>query len=229
MTTRDTDWDGVRLHVVTGKGGTGKTTTVRTLTDIFRRAGLRTLAVDLDPQGNLSDYFDIDPEAEPTIADVLNGTATAADAMVVCGELHAMSVPGDSLAWVNGGEVLGQQVLAELVAEGRGTGVGVVLGSTAGADEPRSGRDPSPSAAGTRRALIVCGLPGGGVAGYIDAEVGHDVLDPHLGQRRLQPAHDLVAASDRAAGRRVVELGAVAEDRPQKRPVAPVATPCVVV
>ena len=26
MTARDTDWDGVRLHVVTGKGGTGKTT-----------------------------------------------------------------------------------------------------------------------------------------------------------------------------------------------------------
>ena len=26
MTMRDTDWDGVRLHVVTGKGGTGKTT-----------------------------------------------------------------------------------------------------------------------------------------------------------------------------------------------------------
>ena len=26
MTTRDTDWDGVRLHVVSGKGGTGKTT-----------------------------------------------------------------------------------------------------------------------------------------------------------------------------------------------------------
>ena len=23
---RDTDWEGVRLHVVTGKGGTGKTT-----------------------------------------------------------------------------------------------------------------------------------------------------------------------------------------------------------
>jgi anion-transporting ArsA/GET3 family ATPase len=26
VTARDTDWDGVRLHVVTGKGGTGKTT-----------------------------------------------------------------------------------------------------------------------------------------------------------------------------------------------------------
>jgi len=26
---RDTDWEGVRLHVVTGKGGTGKTTVER--------------------------------------------------------------------------------------------------------------------------------------------------------------------------------------------------------
>ena len=31
MTTRDTDWDGVRLHVVTGKGGTGKTTVAAAL------------------------------------------------------------------------------------------------------------------------------------------------------------------------------------------------------
>ena len=40
------------------------------------------LAVDLDPQGNLSDYFDVDPEAEPTIGDVLAGRASAtADAI----------------------------------------------------------------------------------------------------------------------------------------------------
>ena len=61
------------VAVLSQKGGTGKTTTVRTLTDIFRRTGLKTLAVDLDPQGNLSDYFDLPPEAEPTIADVLAG------------------------------------------------------------------------------------------------------------------------------------------------------------
>jgi chromosome partitioning protein len=72
---------GQTIAVLSQKGGTGKTTTVRTLTDIFRRAGLRTLAVDLDPQGNLSDYFDVDPEASPTIADVLNATATAAEAI----------------------------------------------------------------------------------------------------------------------------------------------------
>src|SRR5436853_4812980 len=59
------------ISVLSQKGGTGKTTAVRTLTDIFRRIDLRVLAVDLDPQGNLSDYLDVDPEAAPTIGDVL--------------------------------------------------------------------------------------------------------------------------------------------------------------
>ena len=69
------------IAVLSQKGGTGKTTAVRTLTDIFRRAGLDTLAVDLDPQGNLSDYFDVDPDAEPTVADVLAGRAQASEAV----------------------------------------------------------------------------------------------------------------------------------------------------
>jgi len=69
------------IAVLSQKGGTGKTTTVRTLTDVFRRVGLDVLAVDLDPQGNLSDYFDIDPEASPTIGDVLSGRAKAKDAV----------------------------------------------------------------------------------------------------------------------------------------------------
>jgi len=69
------------IAVLSQKGGTGKTTAVRTLTDIFRRAGLETLAVDLDPQGNLSDYFDVDPQADPTIADVLTGRAEASEAV----------------------------------------------------------------------------------------------------------------------------------------------------
>jgi chromosome partitioning protein len=63
------------IAVLSQKGGTGKTTTVRTLTDVLRRCGLRVLAVDLDPQGNLSDYFDVPPDAEPTIAEVLTGQA----------------------------------------------------------------------------------------------------------------------------------------------------------
>src|SRR5215218_9625579 len=65
------------IAVLSLKGGTGKTTTVRTLADVFRRIGLDVLAVDLDPQGNLSDYFDVPPDASPTIADVLSGDAKA--------------------------------------------------------------------------------------------------------------------------------------------------------
>ncbi len=69
------------IAVLSQKGGTGKTTAVRTLTDVFRRSGVRTLAVDLDPQGNLSDYFDLPTDAKPTTADVLSGRSTAVKAI----------------------------------------------------------------------------------------------------------------------------------------------------
>jgi chromosome partitioning protein len=72
---------GQTIAVLSQKGGTGKTTTVRTLSDALRRAGVRTLAVDLDPQGNLSDYFDVEPDANPTIGDVLGGRAQADEAI----------------------------------------------------------------------------------------------------------------------------------------------------
>ncbi len=68
------------ITVLSQKGGTGKTTTVRTLTDAFRRRGVHTLAIDLDPQGNLSDYFDLAGN-DPTIADVLCGRSRASEAI----------------------------------------------------------------------------------------------------------------------------------------------------
>ena len=70
-----------KIAVLSQKGGTGKTTAVRHLTDVFRRTGLSVLAVDLDPQGNLSDYFDVEPDVEPTIGDVLTGRASATAAV----------------------------------------------------------------------------------------------------------------------------------------------------
>jgi chromosome partitioning protein len=69
------------ITVLSQKGGTGKTTTVRTLADVYRRVGLEVLCADLDPQGNLSDYFDVPADADPTVADVLAGRARAADAL----------------------------------------------------------------------------------------------------------------------------------------------------
>ena len=47
----------------------------------FRRADLSVLTADLDPQGNLSDYFDVPPDAEPTMGDVLAGRVRASEAV----------------------------------------------------------------------------------------------------------------------------------------------------
>src|SRR5690606_6514528 len=69
------------IAVLSQKGGTGKTTLVRTLADVLTRLDLSLLAVDADPQGNLSDYFDAPPDAEPTLAEVLAGQARAAEAI----------------------------------------------------------------------------------------------------------------------------------------------------
>ncbi len=71
----------VTIAVLSQKGGTGKTTLVRSLADVFERLGVDVLAVDADPQGNLSDYFDTDPDAQPTLGDVLQGQVRAADAV----------------------------------------------------------------------------------------------------------------------------------------------------
>jgi chromosome partitioning protein len=54
---------------------------VRTIADVLRRIDVAVLAVDLDPQGNLSDYYDIAPDASPTIGDVLTARAQAAQAV----------------------------------------------------------------------------------------------------------------------------------------------------
>jgi chromosome partitioning protein len=72
---------GLTIAVLSQKGGTGKTTAVRTLADVFGRVGLQVLCVDLDPQGNLSDYFDVPADADPTIADVLGGRRKATEAV----------------------------------------------------------------------------------------------------------------------------------------------------
>ena len=77
------------IAILSQKGGTGKTTMTRSLADVFERVGLQTLAVDADPQGNLSDYFDTDPAAQPTLGEVLAGQAKAVDA------IHGSVIPAN--------------------------------------------------------------------------------------------------------------------------------------
>ena len=61
MTARDTDWDGVRLHVVTGKGGTGKTTVAAALALALARGGRKVLLIEAEGRQGIARLFDRPP------------------------------------------------------------------------------------------------------------------------------------------------------------------------
>src|SRR5215831_4562394 len=61
VSTRDTDWDGVRLHVVTGKGGTGKTTVAGALALALASGGKRVLLMEVEGRKGIAQVFDRPP------------------------------------------------------------------------------------------------------------------------------------------------------------------------
>lgn len=63
------------------KGGVGKTTTANALAVGLKHKGYRVLAIDLDPQGNLSFSLGAQDENYPTIYHVLKDEATALEAI----------------------------------------------------------------------------------------------------------------------------------------------------
>lgn len=67
------------------KGGTGKTTCLDNIASCVSTYGARVLLIDLDPQGNLTDARNIDPEELPVLIDVLSKDAKIEDCIVnVC-------------------------------------------------------------------------------------------------------------------------------------------------
>jgi anion-transporting ArsA/GET3 family ATPase len=75
---RDTDWEGVRLHVVTGKGGTGKTTVAGALALALASGGGRVLLMEMEGRQGIAQLFDTAPlpYGERKVA-VAPGTPTA--------------------------------------------------------------------------------------------------------------------------------------------------------
>jgi anion-transporting ArsA/GET3 family ATPase len=61
VTTRDTDWAGVRLHVVTGKGGTGKTTVAGALALALAADGRKVLLMEVEGRQGIAQLFDVPP------------------------------------------------------------------------------------------------------------------------------------------------------------------------
>ena len=55
------DWEGVRLHVITGKGGTGKTTVAAALALALASGGHQVLLVEVEERQGLAQLFDVAP------------------------------------------------------------------------------------------------------------------------------------------------------------------------
>jgi len=61
QTGHQTDWDGVRLHVVTGKGGTGKTTAAAALALALASSGKSVLLCEVEGRQGIAQLFDVPP------------------------------------------------------------------------------------------------------------------------------------------------------------------------
>lgn len=61
-----------RIAIINQKGGEAKTTTSRNISEILSIKGLKTLVIDMDPQGNLTTNFNINKREVKTLYDVFN-------------------------------------------------------------------------------------------------------------------------------------------------------------
>lgn len=83
------------ITIANQKGGVGKTTTVVNIAAGLAEKGKKVLCIDLDPQGNLSDYLGYDFEGTRTIVDVLKGQARLSECVVSAKNEPIDYIPAD--------------------------------------------------------------------------------------------------------------------------------------
>jgi anion-transporting ArsA/GET3 family ATPase len=93
------DWPGVRLHVVTGKGGTGKSTVAASLALALASQGKDVLLCEVEGRQGIARMFDVEPlpYAERRIATGLpsNGAATSTSTGTA-GVVHALHIDAEA-------------------------------------------------------------------------------------------------------------------------------------
>ncbi|MBA2531302.1 MAG: ArsA family ATPase [Nocardioidaceae bacterium] len=94
-TDHSTDWPGVRLHVVTGKGGTGKSTVAASLALALASRGKHVLLCEVEGRQGIAQLFDVPPlpYAERRVA---HGPDSAAGQPGQAGDVYALAIDPES-------------------------------------------------------------------------------------------------------------------------------------
>jgi chromosome partitioning protein len=119
--------------VANQKGGVGKTTSTVNIAAALAMGGLRTLVIDLDPQGNASTALAVEHRSQPGIYEVLMGATTITSVVQkVAGFPHLECVPSNTalaqaeinLVSMVGREFRLKEAISELIAAQESVGIG---------------------------------------------------------------------------------------------------------